>query len=218
MEIVSSVNELAQLVAEDIFECYEKAISERGFFSIAISGGNTPKHVFQALVDEFGQRIDWDNVHIFWTDERMVPPEHADSNYFLACNYLLPSCSGAKVYRIFGEIEGSESARAYSETLGEYFDNYDRCIDYMMLGMGDDGHTASLFPNVEYTSDSDYAVATKVPVNGHFRVSLTSSVINDARHRIIMITNNAKWAKFKGEPELPVHSIVKHATTIILIK
>jgi 6-phosphogluconolactonase len=185
--------------AGDIFlESYEQSIQKRGYFSIVLSGGHTPKPLYEHLsrMDE----IRWDKVHIFWGDERHVPPDHHDSNYRLAYNALLSKITIPKenIFRIKGELSPEITAEDYQKTLNRYFDTHEKKFDLVILGMGVDGHTASLFPGTDaFLETTHWVVANFVPKLDAWRITLTFPAILSARKIVVLIIGDEKAETLK---------------------
>lgn len=178
-------------------------------FSVALSGGSTPRRLFKTLAaTPFREHIPWERIHIFWGDERCVPPEHPGSNYRLACEALLNHVPIPKrnIHRICGELEPEAAAQAYAAELRDFFDTAWPTFDLIWLGLGQDGHTASLFPG------SDAVVEAKRPVvavTAHYqdrparRVTLTPPAINAARHVVFLVTGESKAETLQAVLEGP---------------
>ena len=173
------------------------AITERGQFLVALNGGSTPTRLFQLLATDHRDKVAWDKVHVFWGDERCVPPDNPESNFNQAQTHLLSHVPipEANIHRIKGELEPAEASREYSLTLRTFASpplEFPR-FDLVYLGMGEDGHTASLFPG----SPIDVTVPT-LPVIAHYqgrpanRVTLTQLVLNQARMIAFMATGEKK--------------------------
>ncbi len=194
---------LALRAAEHLVELIEEAESARGRVRIAISGGSTPRAMFQLLADparHFRQRIPWHALELFWVDERMVPPDHPDSNYRMTREALLDHVPlrPEQVHRIEGELTPQEAADRYEFTLRHSFrleGAESPRFDILILGMGDDGHTASLFPHTEAIHEMGRLVAANhVPQKDTWRVTLTWPVINQAREVFFLIGGADKAA------------------------
>ena len=200
---------LARRAAARIAEVARESIEARGLFTISLSGGSTPRRVYELLAgEEFRESIAWPNVHIFFGDERMVPPDNAESNYRMASEALLSHVNipPANVHRIDGVGDAAANASAYeSEMRGLFGDDADwPRLDLVLLGMGDDGHTASLFPGSAVLDERRLWVAPNwVEKLGAWRVTLTAPAINAARHVTFLITGAGKAARLcevlKGE-------------------
>jgi 6-phosphogluconolactonase len=173
------------------------AIRQRGRFTVALSGGVSPVPLFRSLAETAPfSGIEWGKVHVFWADERCVPPDHPESNYRLAHKlflYGLPA-PGAVLHRMRGEFPPGKAARFYEEDLAMTFPkNGVPCFDQIWLGLGADGHTASLFPGCEAQgSVGRTAVALYVEKLKSHRVTLTLPVINNARHVLFLATGAGK--------------------------
>ncbi|MBB6099196.1 6-phosphogluconolactonase [Deinobacterium chartae] len=170
--------------AADLFESLLLAtLRERDRFRVALSGGSTPLHLYRALR---GRELPWERVEWYWSDERTVGPDSKDSNYRLAHDELLAHLpASGRVERIPGEIDPHEAARRYAEVLPE-------SIDLCYLGMGDDGHTASLFPGTEGLAATGRVTANFVPRLGTWRVSFTFEEINRAHNVQLLVTGQNK--------------------------
>ena len=190
------------LVFDDAESAAREAIEARGLFTVALSGGNTPRRVYELLAgEEVGKGIDWPNVHVFFGDERTVPPDHAESNYRMANEALLSRVPlpPANVHRIEGLGDAAANASAYeSELRGLFGDAEWPRLDQVLLGMGDDGHTASLFPGTEALQETRLWVAPNwVEKLGAWRVTLTAPAINAARHVTFLVTGAAKAERLR---------------------
>ena len=180
------------------------AIAARGRFSVALSGGATPLRFYSALASRIragapgATSVAWDQVHLFWGDERAVPPDHPDSNYRAARGLLLAHLRvpDANVHRIEGELDPGEAAATYEEVLRRQFGIGPRAwpvFDLIFLGLGPDLHTASLFPgNAALDERERLAVATWVQGISTHRITLTPPVINHARAVMFLVTGEDK--------------------------
>ena len=164
-------------------------------FTVALSGGSTPRRLYEMLAaPPFRGRVPWGRVHVFWGDERCVPPDHSDSNYRLAREALLDEIPilAENVHRIWGEMPPDQAAAAYQTEL-EAVVGVNGRLDLILLGMGADGHTASLFPGTEALEERERAVvAVYVERLQAWRVTLTLPVINAARQVLFLVTGAAK--------------------------
>ena len=196
---------LARAAAEDLVELIARAITARGTCRLALAGGSTPRPVYDLLATaELASRVDWRRVELFWGDERCVPPDHAASNYRLAEQTLLGRVPLAPelVHRILGELPAGEAARAYAAALG------DAPLDVVILGMGEDGHVASLFPGRPELDERDARVVTAIaPAAPVDRVSLSLRALDEARAIRVWVTGTAKAARLaevmRGDAQLP---------------
>jgi 6-phosphogluconolactonase len=177
------------------------AVEARGMARVAISGGNTPKGMFALLADPkqpYFAQVAWERLHLFWVDERCVPPTDAESNYRMTKEAMLDHVPlpAEQVYRMEGELDPEEAALRYEATLRKAFrlDGLAPPVfDLVLLGMGDDGHTASLFPHTRALDEVRHlVVANHVPQKDVWRVTLTWPVIDHAREVAFLIEGAGK--------------------------
>lgn len=191
---------LAHAAAERFVNLANAAITMRGRFTVALSGGSTPQAMHTVIAQRFAQSVDWSRVHVFWGDERCVPPDHPDSNYGMARDTLLKfiSIPEANIHRMHGEYDPSRAAEEYNEMLIAFFGGAPH-LDLVFLGMGDDGHTASLFPHTTalYEPADRYCVANQVAKLNAWRVTLTASAINAANNVIFLVAGANKATRLK---------------------
>ena len=167
---------------------------------IALSGGSTPKVVFEELVKRGLSADIWANVHFYWGDERLVPPSDADSNYKMTVDYLLSKIEIPKtnIHRIHGENNPEKEALRYSEVLKDSMPLHNGVprFDLIILGMGSDGHTASIFPHeIKLWDASSYCAVATHPDSGQKRISITGNIINNAARIAFLITGDNKAPK-----------------------
>ncbi len=208
LHVYETPSEAVQAVAESITRLSVQCIRERGRFTIALAGGSTPKPHYELLATPaFASTIDWKLWHVFWGDERCVPPEHSDSNYRMATEALLSRVPvvTSQVHRIHGEDDPTEAAASYERALRDTFDPLPPRLDLVLLGMGDDGHTASLFSKLEALEEKErLIVAHWVPnLNAH-RITATFPLINASRNVAILATDAGKADAVKRafQPEI----------------
>jgi 6-phosphogluconolactonase len=171
-----------------------EAISKRSRFSVALSGGSTPNAIYEALSQPpYKSRLDWSKVLFFWSDERCVPADHPDSNYHNAMKSglsLLP-LSPNQIFRMKGEGSHEEMAKEYERTLRQVLDHH--VFDLVMLGLGEDGHTASLFPHTAALDVKDHlVVANFVPQKKSWRMTLTFPCIEQSRKTVLYALGASK--------------------------
>src|SRR6185312_16384930 len=192
---------LAHRAARHIVETVEQAVAARGRARVAISGGSTPKPTFQLLGDPaqpWRARMPWDRLELFWVDERCVPPDHPDSNYRMTHEALLDHVplTPAQVHRMEGELDPEEGAARYESGLRNTFRLEGAevpAFDLIQLGMGADGHTASLFPHSAALDElGRLSVANHVQNKDAWRITLTWPVINQARSIFFLIGGAGK--------------------------
>lgn len=203
LKVYDDLDELARAAAEEIAKSAEEAIAARGRFTIALSGGDTPKPVYRLLAEE--PRIDWSRVHAFWGDDRHVPPDHPDSNFGMAHDELLSKVAipPGNVHRMRTEKADAErAAEEYAWTLRSAFDLGDGerpRFDLVLMGIGEDAHTASLFPGGEAVRErSRLVVAPWVSSLGTFRITLTPPVFNNARLALFLVSGEEKAEALKA--------------------
>jgi 6-phosphogluconolactonase len=185
---------LAEAAARDFVARAAAAIEERGRFTVALAGGSTPRTAYELLARDHASEVDWANVHIFYGDERSVPPEHEDSNYRMSKEALLDHVSAGSVHRMQGELPPEQAARAYEEELRDFFEHESiPQLDLVMLGIGEDGHTASLFPGTPALDVTDrWTVENPVEKLETVRLTLTVPVLNAARAVVFAVAGEDK--------------------------
>jgi 6-phosphogluconolactonase len=173
-----------------------QAIHDRGLCNMALAGGNTPREIYSMLAEStYQDRVDWDRLHLFWGDERIVPPEHEDSNFRMVKETLLDHVRipDGNVHRIRGEVAPEQAAHEYAELLHDHFESDSPRFDIILLGIGEDGHTASLFPGTDVVEECKlYTVAVFVPRLDTWRVTLTFPVLNAAREVLFLAAGKSK--------------------------
>lgn len=172
----------------------KQAIKDHGAFFAALSGGSTPKAIFERLTSPpYDQMIEWNKLYLFWSDERAVSPDHPDSNYHMAMQAGLSKMPIPKehVHRMRAEDRIEENALDYEQEIGAALKG--RPFDLIMLGMGEDGHTASLFPNTEGLDvENRTAIANFIPEKKVWRMTLTFTCINSALNTVIYVLGASK--------------------------
>lgn len=207
IRILPDSTAVADAAARHIVESARSAIDARGRFSLALSGGSTPRPIHERLAaPPYRTAIDWSRVDIFFGDERCVPPDDTRSNYRLACDTLLDRVPipPQNVHRMRGEIDPSTAAREYADALAAHFGNEAIRLDLILLGMGDNGHTASLFPGLTAVHDSQHAVVAEyVPDVSMWRITLTPAVLNLAREDVFVVVGDGKAEMLRRVLEEP---------------
>jgi 6-phosphogluconolactonase len=226
--LVNDLEEMARRAAEMIVQAGQKAIAKSGRYMLALSGGHTPKPIFRCLaMSTLNSQLDWSRVHIFWTDERCVSPDHPDSNYGAASKELLKHVPAKHVFRMQGELsEPKQAALEYEKTLMQEFGIKDGEIprfDLILLGLGEDGHVASLFPGSSVLDESKrLTVAPYVPQLKSHRITLTIPVLNHARCCLFVVSGQSKCRIFKQVRDrdnqdimLPAHAVKGRITWLV---
>jgi 6-phosphogluconolactonase len=187
IRILDTPAKLFQAAADEFAEAANAAVQTQGKFTVTLSGGSTPKGMFHLLAGEKFASFPWNKIYFFWGDERHVPPDHPDSNYRMADEALLSKVPVPKenVFRVPTENKDADSAaRAYEETLKTFFKLRPGEVprfDLILLGMGPDGHTASLFPDsAALHEDKRLVVANWVEKFKTYRITFTYPVLNNA--------------------------------------
>lgn len=195
LHIYKSAEELADQFADQLMRRIENHSGE--IFHLAISGGKTPDLLFVALNDKYEHLPLWRNVHFWWVDERMVPPSHPESNFGVAEQLLFSRIELPKgnIHRIKGENDPGKEAKSYSEQIQENLKMQLGwpVFDLILLGMGDDGHTASIFPNqMDLLHSKEICAVATHPISGQKRVTITGKLINHARSVIFLVSGENK--------------------------
>jgi len=187
---------LADAAARHVVDSGQAAINARSALSIALSGGSTPRELHLRLASPpLKDELDWTRVHIFFGDERCVPPDDPQSNYRMADETLLGHVPipGQQIHRMRGELPPHEAAADYERELKEFFKGQPPRLDVILLGMGDNGHTASLFPGLTAVHEQQrWVIAEYVAEVGMWRLTLSPAVINLAREVIFLVSGAAK--------------------------
>lgn len=232
--VLPSPLDVAVEAAGRFVETAERAVHGHGSFAVALSGGSTPALLFELLASQgWRSRVPWRDVHVFWTDERCVPPGHTDSNFGLAERTLLRHVPvpGDQVHRIRGEADPGVAADEYERELRTFASGRSGpVLDLVFLGLGADGHTASLFPDseafrLEMTGGSRrWVVPNVVPRLATSRVTMTTAPINAAAEVVFLVTGSSKTEALRrvtqdaspGEP-LPARLIRPDGPLIWLV-
>lgn len=209
IQVLEDTTALAQEAADRFVAAAEEAIENRGRFTVALSGGSTPQEAYSRLAEPtLATRVSWRNVHLFWGDERCVPPDHPDSNYRMARKTLLQKVPipQANVHRIQGELDPDSAADAYADELRSFFGSDERPrFDLIFLGLGKDGHIASLFPGSAALRETEqWVLAVFAEALQAWRVTLTPPVLNSARQLSFLVSGKSKAERLQevleGEP------------------
>jgi len=211
IRIIGKTADLVRAAASEFVHAAKEAAAKRGVFRVALSGGSTPKGMFALLATdpEFRDQVPWSACRFFWGDERNVPPHDADSNYRMANEAMLSRVpvDSAQVHRMRGEMDAAEAAAAYQEVLrGEFGVSGSEMprFDLILLGMGPDGHCASLFPGTRALHDQDRLVTSNWV--GKFythRITLTLPVLTHAEQVMFLIQGEDKAPCLKAVLEGP---------------
>lgn len=223
--IAANKDELCDIAADYWLQCYTACVDNAKDFHVSLSGGSTPKSLYQLLATpRYSDRIDWHKVHLYFGDERCVPHDHADSNYLMAKSALLDHIDipPENVHPVpYVEQDPAQSAGLYQQQLAAAMttdsNGFPR-FDLVLLGMGDDGHTASLFPGTPILQERErWAAEVFVSRLNSWRVSLTYPVINNAHRVMLLVAGEGKAARIseilssasreRDEPRYPVQGV-----------
>jgi len=207
ISVFAGADELARAVTEEFVELAATAIADRGRFAVALAGGSTPRAAYTLLASEsFASRVDWSRVLFFWGDERCVPPDHPESNYRMAHEALLDHVPvpGQNVFRVLGEEEPVQAADTYEGELRTLFGGSIPRFDLVMLGMGGDGHTASLFPGTAAVHEAvRWVMAHRVEKLDAWRVTFTPVILNAAANVLFAVSGAGKAHRLREVLEGP---------------
>jgi 6-phosphogluconolactonase len=203
VEIFTDAAQLSLAAAEQFIQISEAAIQTRGLCSVALAGGGTPQSLYRLLASEpFSEKVHWERIHFFWGDERCVPPDHPESNYRKACQALLDHVPVPveNIHRIPAERSPEQAAAEYEEDLLRFFSSLPgeeersrASFDLALLGMGDDGHTASLFPGTAAVHEQQRWVAAQyVDKLAAWRITLTPALLNRSNGVIFLVSGGGK--------------------------
>lgn len=188
-----------EFCAQHFVYCAKQAIDHHDAFFVALSGGSTPKAIYHLLSTRYAEAIPWSKVYLFWSDERSVPPTHPDSNYLMAMNSGLKTLPipPSQIFRMQAEDHIKEHAKAYEQLIQKTLHN--QTFDLIMLGMGEDGHTASLFPNTEALQERKHdVVANYIPQKSTWRMTMTFKCINEASNIAVYVLGEPKKEMIKA--------------------
>jgi 6-phosphogluconolactonase len=199
VRVFPTTAELFHAAAEVFCKVGEQAIRERGRYTAALSGGNTPRGLHHELVTKYSAHLPWDKVFFFWGDERHVPPDFPESNYRMAKETLLSKLPipGDHIFRMPGELPDAEQGAAiYEQTLREFFraapGEFPR-LDFILLGIGPEGHTASLFPDTKALDEKQrWVVGNWVAVHSTWRITCTYPVLNQGANVMFLVEGSGK--------------------------
>jgi 6-phosphogluconolactonase len=199
LTIVDDEAALASTAAARFIEIVSEAVRVRGRAIVSLTGGSTPKRMYQALARNPAS-LPWQHIHLFWGDERAVPPDHDDSNYGMADDALIAHVPipPAQVHRMKGELPPERAAREYERELMGTF-------DLMLLGLGDDAHIASIFPGSAVLDEQEHRVAAPwAPHLETYRITLTPPALLNARRVLMVVAGAHKAAAVKAALEGPL--------------
>ncbi len=199
IKIFDNVDQIADFLGNFWMKQIE-SLSDEKFYSIALSGGNTPIKIFNYLSKNFDSKIDWNKIKFFWGDERCVSPNDDDSNFKLAKDHLFKKMNilDENIFRIKGELNPNVEAKNYSKILEDNLptENGFPKFDFILLGLGEDGHTASIIPHeIELFHSSNHCEVANHPISGQKRITITGNVINNAEFVVFIAVGKSKAEK-----------------------
>lgn len=197
VRLFSTPAEMASKLAEEIVRRIVASANSEKPYSIALSGGTTPELLYSFLFDEYAGSVPWEFVHLFWGDERCVPPGDSESNYGIVSKLLVEKTGlpASNVHRIKGEENPVFEAIRYSKELSAILPVRDKLpvFDLVLLGLGEDGHTASIFPDQLHLLNSErFCDVAEHPSTNQKRITLTGRVINNAEATVFLVTGKKK--------------------------
>lgn len=195
VKIFSKPKNVYKAIAKELIKMVQNSNQE--IFDIALSGGNSPKGLFKKISKKYADQIPWERIHLWWGDERCVPPTDEQSNYKMTVDYLISNIDIPvdNIHRIRGEEDPEKEALRYSKEMQDTLNSRgkDPVFDLIILGLGDDGHTASIFPDqlelFEYEQNCAVAVH---PLTGQKRITITGNVLNNANQVFFLVTGSNK--------------------------
>jgi len=192
-QIHPNAHKIAEQIANELMELSKQEEQK----TVALSGGSTPKKLFEILAADYAEKINWQKLKFFWVDERCVPHSSPESNYGVAKELLFDKINipAGNIFPVNGENVPADEAIVYGSTIDKNTktENGAACFDLVLLGMGTDGHTASIFPHqIELIEAQETCVIGTNPESGQKRVSLSGTVINNAKNVLFMVTGKDK--------------------------
>ena len=190
-----NIIEVNKALAEWLVKDVQKVLLQQNRYSIALSGGSTPKSFYELLAKDYADKIDWTKVHVFFDDERYVPFTDERNNAAMVHRALIQHVNipASQVHNMQTDVSPIDSAKAYELLLHQYFDGQQHTFDLVLLGMGDDGHTLSLFPGTAVVNERvKWVSEVLLDTSGNYRITLTAPVVNMAEKIIFLITGQGK--------------------------
>src|ERR1700743_2250119 len=195
LNIFSNEEQVLDALAEYFIIVANDAIARKGKFSVALSGGNSPKKLFELIATEWHDKVDWTKVYFFWGDERYVPHTDPQSNYLMARNALLNplEIDQENIFPVDTSLSPKEAAKAYQDEIETFFDDSEESFDLILLGLGDNSHTASLFPHTPVLHDRTPGVKEVFLEDQNvYRITLNAPMIHEARHIAFLVYGEGK--------------------------
>ena len=197
IRISDNIQTLSKEFCSELVNHINSLLKTKTKINIALSGGNTPKLIFRVLATSYKEKLNWGKINLFWGDERCVPPDDKESNYRMTKKFLLDHVQvpSENIFRIKGEDDPDEEAKRYSDIIKNNLTNKNNLpqLDILLLGLGEDGHTASIFPNQMNLLESDNICEVAVhPESKQKRITLTGRVINNSKKIYFLVSGKSK--------------------------
>lgn len=196
LNIYNTPDETLNALAAFFIKIANEYIEKDDQFSVALSGGSSPKKLYELLASaKYKTQVDWDKIYFFFGDERNVPQDDKDSNYLMAKTALFDplKIDESKVFAVDTSLEPVEAAEEYTKAIGLFFDEQPLQFDLILLGLGDNSHTASLFPHTPVLHDTTSSVKDVfLPEQQVYRITFTAPLINQARHIAFLVYGEGK--------------------------
>ena len=210
LNIFSAEDEVLAALADYFIEVAKQAVTDNGQFNVSLSGGSSPKKLYEMLASsDYKYKVEWDKVYFFFGDERNVPADHPDSNFLMAKKALFDPLQipASQVIPVNTTLPPEQAAEAYAMAIYTHFKPYNVKFNLVLLGLGDNSHTASLFPHTTILQDQESSVkAVYLEDQKVYRISMTAKMINDAHHIAFLV-----YGKGKAEA---VHHVLEDNTNI----
>ena len=202
IHIAPDAGQVSEELASWITDCIQEVLRTQDRFTFVLSGGSTPKKLYDLLAaSPYKEKIPWEKLHFFWGDERAVPFEDDRNNAKMCYDELLNKVPviAENIHVMRTDIEPAESVAAYEKVLKQYFEDSETTFDFVLLGMGDDGHTLSLFPETEVIHEAERWVSTFfLAAQDMYRITLTAPVVNAAKYVAFMAVGSGKAVTLKS--------------------
>ena len=209
IHVFNDYESLSQAAAKMFVDLADQAIDANGRFSVALSGGSTPHRLYETLAtDPFREKIRWDAVHVFWSDERCVPLDDPRSNFLMARRTLLDHVpvQADHVHPILSDLPAALAVTHYETTLQDFFKEQTPIFDLILLGLGENAHTASLFPHTSVIDEKERWVnEVYVPEQSMYRLTMTAPLINQAGEVIFLVSGANKASALQSVLEGAYH-------------
>jgi len=195
LNIFNNENEVLAALAAHFVKVANEAIAAKGKFSVALSGGNSPKKLYELLASSYEDKLEWDKVYFFFGDERNVPQTDKDSNFLMAKNALFAPLliDPDHIFPVDTSLAPPDAADKYQEEIEDFFDEDELSFDLILLGLGDNSHTASLFPHTPVLHDRLPGVSEVfLPDQNVYRITMNAPLINEAKHIAFLVYGEGK--------------------------